>query len=179
MRSPVTTILELKPWRVSTIFICSAVLFCASSRMMKLSFKVRPRMNAMGATSMTARSSSFSTLSASSMSYSASYKRAQIRIHFFLQIPGQESQPLAGFDGRTRQHDAAHALVQQRRNRHGHREIRFSGTGGTDAENQIVALDRFHVAALVYGFRRQRLLAEIALPPAVHQAAQRHFGDLR
>ena len=73
VRSPVTTILELNPCRVSTIFICSAVLFCASSRIMKLSFKVRPRMNAMGATSITERSSSFSTLSASSMSYKASY----------------------------------------------------------------------------------------------------------
>ena len=66
--SPFTTILELKPWRVSTIFICSGVQFCASSRMMKLSFSVRPRMNAMGATSITLRSSSFSTRSLSSMS---------------------------------------------------------------------------------------------------------------
>ena len=66
--SPLTTILELKPWRVITIFICSGVLFWASSRMMKLSFSVRPRMNAIGATSMTLRSSSFSTLSDSSMS---------------------------------------------------------------------------------------------------------------
>src|ERR1039458_3384003 len=41
--SPLTTILELKPWRVSTIFICSAVQFCASSRMMKLSLSVRPQ----------------------------------------------------------------------------------------------------------------------------------------
>src|ERR1039458_3407561 len=46
--SPLTTILELKPWRVSTIFICSAVQFCASSRMMKLSLSVRPRIKAMG-----------------------------------------------------------------------------------------------------------------------------------
>ena len=62
--SPLTTILELKPWRVSTIFICSGVLFCASSRMMKLSLSVRPRMKAMGATSMALRSSSFSTFRA-------------------------------------------------------------------------------------------------------------------
>ena len=36
--------------------------------MMKLSFSVRPRMKASGATSITDRSSSFSTLSTSSMS---------------------------------------------------------------------------------------------------------------
>ena len=49
--SPVTTTLELKPMRVRNIFICSGVVFCASSRMMKLLFSVRPRMNASGATS--------------------------------------------------------------------------------------------------------------------------------
>ena len=54
--SPVTTIFELKPSRVRNIFICSGVVFCASSRMMKLSLSVRPRMNASGATSITPRS---------------------------------------------------------------------------------------------------------------------------
>ena len=42
--SPVMTILELKPSRVRNIFICSDVLFWASSRMMKASLSVRPRM---------------------------------------------------------------------------------------------------------------------------------------
>ena len=42
--SPVTTILEPKPSRVRNIFICSGVVFCASSRMMKESLSVRPRM---------------------------------------------------------------------------------------------------------------------------------------
>ena len=42
--SPVTTILELKPSRVRNIFICSVVLFWASSRMMNASLSVRPRM---------------------------------------------------------------------------------------------------------------------------------------
>jgi len=54
--SPLTTAFELKPIRVRNIFICSGVVFCASSRMMKLSFNVRPRMKAMGATSMIPRS---------------------------------------------------------------------------------------------------------------------------
>ena len=57
MTSPLITALELKPIRVKNIFICSVVVFCASSRMMKLSLRVRPRMKAIGATSMIPRSS--------------------------------------------------------------------------------------------------------------------------
>ena len=61
--SPVTTACEPKPMRVRNIFICSMVVFCASSRMMKESFSVRPRMKASGATSMTLRSMSLATRS--------------------------------------------------------------------------------------------------------------------
>ncbi|MOA69865.1 hypothetical protein D3C78_1983210 [compost metagenome] len=42
--SPVITAVEPKPIRVRNIFICSSVVFWLSSRMMKLLFKVRPRM---------------------------------------------------------------------------------------------------------------------------------------
>ena len=42
--SPVMTIFELNPRRVRNIFICSGVVFWASSRMMKASLSVRPRM---------------------------------------------------------------------------------------------------------------------------------------
>ena len=70
--SPVTTIFEPKPRRVRNIFICSGVVFCASSRMMKLSFRVRPRMNASGAISMTPLSTSCVARSMSVMSNSAS-----------------------------------------------------------------------------------------------------------
>jgi hypothetical protein len=38
--SPVTTILEPKPSRVRNIFICSAVVFCASSRITNASLRV-------------------------------------------------------------------------------------------------------------------------------------------
>ena len=41
--SPVMTTLEPKPIRVRNIFICSRLVFWASSRMMKLSSRVRPR----------------------------------------------------------------------------------------------------------------------------------------
>ncbi|MMZ70845.1 hypothetical protein D1872_340060 [compost metagenome] len=42
--SPVITAVEPKPIRVRNIFICSRVVFWLSSRMMKLLFRVRPRM---------------------------------------------------------------------------------------------------------------------------------------
>ena len=42
--SPVTTIVEPNPSLVRNIFICSGVVFCASSRMTKASLRVRPRM---------------------------------------------------------------------------------------------------------------------------------------
>jgi hypothetical protein len=54
--SPVTTTLEPNPNRVRNICICSGLVFWASSRMMKESFSVRPRMKASGATSMIPRS---------------------------------------------------------------------------------------------------------------------------
>ena len=61
--SPVITTLEPKPMRVSTIFICSVVVFWASSMITNASLSVRPRMKAMGATSMALRSSSRATFS--------------------------------------------------------------------------------------------------------------------
>ncbi len=42
--------------RVRNIFICSGVVFCASSRITKAWFSVRPRMKASGAISMAPRS---------------------------------------------------------------------------------------------------------------------------
>ena len=59
--------------RVRNIFICSTVVFWASSRMMNDSFSVRPRMKASGATSMTLRSISRATRSKPIISYRASY----------------------------------------------------------------------------------------------------------
>ncbi len=70
--SPVTTIFEPKPSRVRNIFICSGVVFCASSRMMNASLSVRPRMYARGATSIVPACIRRGIDSGSSMSCSAS-----------------------------------------------------------------------------------------------------------
>ncbi len=63
MSSPFTTAFDPNPILVRNIFICSGVVFWASSRMMNASFKVRPRMNASGATSTVPRSISRERLS--------------------------------------------------------------------------------------------------------------------
>ena len=57
--SPVITIFELKPSLVKNIFICSPVVFWASSRIIKLSSSVLPLIYASGATSILPRSTYF------------------------------------------------------------------------------------------------------------------------
>jgi len=68
LRSPVTTMREFSPSRVRNIFICTAVVFWASSRMAKALVSVRPRMKASGATSISPLSRRFTTCGAGSMS---------------------------------------------------------------------------------------------------------------
>ena len=70
--SPVMTIFEPKPRRVRNIFICSGVVFWASSKMRKASLKVRPRMKASGAISMMPCSMRLLAFSMSVMSKRAS-----------------------------------------------------------------------------------------------------------
>ena len=91
-------------------------------------------------------------------------------------MPGKKAEALAGFDRRARQDDARDLLVDQRGDGHRDGEIGLAGARGADAEDQVVPLDGFKVAALVDGLRRENLLAEIALLAALHQRAQRHFG---
>ncbi len=70
--SPHTTMRLFWPKRVRNIFICSRVVFCASSRITKASASVRPRMKAIGAISITPLSMWRSTCSGGMQSYSAS-----------------------------------------------------------------------------------------------------------
>ena len=88
--SPVTTIREPKPSRVRNIFICSGVVFCASSRMTNESLSVRPRMKASGATSMTPFSRYPATFSGSIMSCSASKSGRRYGSIFAMRSPGRK-----------------------------------------------------------------------------------------
>ena len=87
--SPVTTILDPKPRRVRNIFICSGVVFWASSRITNESFSVRPRMNASGAISITPRSMCWETFSGSSMSWSASNSGRRYGSTLAIRSPGR------------------------------------------------------------------------------------------
>ena len=115
--SPVTTIFELKPRRVRNIFICSGVVFCASSRMMKRSLSVRPRMKASGATSMTPRSRCARHLLGVEHVVQRVEQRAQVRVDLRHQVAGQEAEALAGLDGGAREDDAVDLAARQRARR--------------------------------------------------------------
>ena len=132
--SPVTTTFEPNPSRVRNICICSGDVFCASSRMMKLSFSVRPRMKASGATSIVPRSIRLFALSGSSMSYSASNSGRRYGSTLAIRSPGQEAEALAGLDGGAREDDARHLALVESCDRERHREVGLAGAGRADAE---------------------------------------------
>ena len=151
--SPVTTILEPNPRRVRNIFICSAVVFCASSRMMKASLSVRPRMYASGATSMTPACISFGMASGSIMSCKASCSGRRYGSIFSCSVPGRKPRRSpASTAGRVRMIRVT-CLALQRLHGLGHGEVGLAGAGRADAEHDGVLVDRVDVALLVQGLR--------------------------
>ena len=113
------TMREPSPSRVRNIFICTGVVFCASSRITKACARVRPRMKAIGATSISPLARRFANWSAGSMSFSASKIGRRYGIDLLAQIAGQKAEPLAGLDRRPRQDDpldlAGHQADRSRR----------------------------------------------------------------
>ena len=105
--SPVTTIFEPKPSRVRNICICSGVVFCASSRMMKESFSVRPRMNASGATSIVPRSMYAVEPVGVHHVVERVEERAHVGVDLREHVAGQEAEPLAGLHRGTGEDDPA------------------------------------------------------------------------
>ena len=154
--SPVTTTFEPKPMRVRNIFICSGVVFCASSRMMKLLLSVRPRMNASGATSTVWRSSSFCAPSGLDHVVQRVVQRAQVRVDLGHQVAGQEAEPLAGLDRRAGEDDALHLLGLQRLHGHRHGQPALAGAGRAEAERDDVLADGVDVALLAGRLRPHR-----------------------
>ena len=63
------------------------------------------------------------------------------------------------------------ALADEGLNRHGDGEIGLAGARRADAEDEIVALDGFQIAALRDCFRSQNFLAETALLAALEKAS--------
>ena len=114
--------------------------------MTNASFSVRPRMNAIGATSIVPRS--MQRVGALGVEHVVErvVERPQVRVHLLLQVAGQEAELLARFDRRPRQDDAAHLLGEQERDRLRHRQVGLAGAGRADAEHDVVLLDRVEIA---------------------------------
>ena len=149
--SPVTTTFDPKPMRVRNIFICSGVVFCASSRMMKLLFKraathERQRRDLdRAALEQRLRSLRIDHV------VERVVERPQVGIDLGHQVAGQEAEPLAGLDRRAGEDDPLHLTGLQRLHGHRHRQPRLAGAGGPDAERDDVVADRFDVALLAGG----------------------------
>ena len=154
--SPVTTALDPKPMRVRNIFICSGVVFCASSRMMKLELSVRPRMNASGATSTAPRSSSLPAFSVPDHVVQGVPQRAQVGVDLRHEVAGQEAEPLPGLDRRAGEDDAVDLLGLQRLHGHGHGQPALAGAGRPDPEGDDVLADGVDVALLAARLRAAR-----------------------
>jgi hypothetical protein len=89
---------------------------------------------------------------------------AQVRVDLVGEGTRQVAQAFAGLDRRTGQDDAADLLALKRLHRLRHREIRLARTGGTDAEDDRVVVDRVDVLLL------PRSSAGCSLPRAVRMA---------
>src|SRR4051812_4092910 len=76
-------------------------------------------------------------------------ERAQIWIDLLREIARQETQSLARFDGRAREHDALHLVSLERVDRAGHGQVGLPGTRGPDAEGEVVRQDVLYVLHLV------------------------------
>ena len=142
VRSPVTAMRASSPSRVRNIFICTGVVFCASSRMTKAWARVRPRMKASGAISISPRGEALHHLVARQHVVERVVERPQIGIDLLLQVAGQEAEPLAGFDRGARQDDALDLAAHQHIDRGGDGEIGLAGAGRAEAEHQIVVAQR-------------------------------------
>ena len=142
MTSPVTTIREPNPSRVRNIFICSGLVFWASSRITNESLSVRPRMKASGATSMTPLLEVGVDAVGVEHVVERVEQRTQVGIDLRLDVAGQEAEPLAGLDRRTGQDHAAYLARVERRDRHRDREEGLAGPGGADPEgDRVVAIE--------------------------------------
>src|SRR5229473_2723107 len=136
--SPVMTAFELNPSRVRNIFICSLVVFCASSRITKEAFQ----------------------LGRVDHVVKRVVQWAHVRVDLLLQRPRQKAQTLARFHRGPRQNNAVYLLRQQRAHGHRHGNVSLAGSARADPKHHVMLLDLFHVAALAGIFRSDLFLAE-------------------
>ena len=134
--------------RVRNIFICSGVVFWASSRMMKLLLRVRPRMKASGATSTVAPVDEALGPLRLEQVVEGVVERAQVGVDLGHEVAGQEAQPLAGLDRRAGEDDPVDLAGLQRLHGQGHGQVGLAGAGRADAEGDDVGGDGVGVLLL-------------------------------
>jgi hypothetical protein len=127
--------------RVRNIFICSGVVFCASSRMMKAWLSVRPRMKRERCDLDAAALEQLGDALETHQVVERVVQRAQVGIDLLRQIPRQEAEPLARLDRRSGQDDTLDQFAFERIDSAGHREIGLAGSGRPDAEGDVMRLD--------------------------------------
>ena len=137
--SPVTTTFEPKPMRVRNIFICSGVVFCASSRMMKLLFE-RPAPHE-GERRHLDSAPLEQPLGALGLEHVVErvVERAQVGVDLGHEVAGQEAESLPGLDGGAGQDDAVDLLGLEGLDGQGHGQIRLAGARRADAEGDVLA----------------------------------------
>ena len=75
-------------------------------------------------------------------------QRTQIRIHLFLKVSRKKSQLFTRLDGRPSKNDFIDLSGFKSSHGHSNRQIRFSRTGRTYAENERIFLDCGYIRAL-------------------------------
>jgi hypothetical protein len=129
-------------------------------------------MKAIGATSITFRSSTLLDLFRIQHVVQGIVQGAEVRIDLLLQRAWQEAKPLACFDCGPCQNDPRNPLSEQRRDSHRDGEIRLTGTSWTDAEDEVVPLNCVDITPLVQRLWRQNLLTKATLAPAFDKAPE-------
>src|SRR5262249_58709991 len=91
--------------------------------------------------------------------------RPQIGIDLLAHVAGQETEPLAGLDRRSRQDDAVDLLALEQLYRVRDGKPGLSGTRRSGAEDQRMPPQRTDIGVLRGGARTHRALAQIDLLP--------------
>ena len=166
---------EPSPRRVSTIFICSIVAFCASSTMTKALDERAPAHEG------ERRHFDLPALAARLqivLAHLAAERipdRLQIGIDLLGEIARQIAELLACLHGGPRDDDAVDALLLQRFDRGGDGEEGLAGAGRADAENEIDVLVAQRLDIMHLARRAQREAAELRQLSA-GQALRAAFG---
>ena len=89
-------------------------------------------------------------------------QRPQVRVHLVLHGARQKTQLLTRLDGRTAQHDTLDLLIQQRFDRHRHRQVGLACSGGADAKDHVFVPNGVQIALLrdTLGHHRTRLTTD-------------------